>query len=138
MPKNKSLTELTSLKTAVINHHAGDNFAYLRGQMARDACFTSNNAISWKVEQMSEVKGELVVLRSENAGREVTTNQMSKKLDVYKNMQAELDELELRHQADLAVHSHFVGETWTKNKKSKVTKNQLAELEEIDKLIASK
>jgi hypothetical protein len=85
---------------------------------------------------MSEKKAELSILRSENAGSEVTSKKMSSTFDIYNRMNDELKELEERHQADLKVHNHFVGEAWTPNKKSKVTKSQQKELEEIDKLLA--
>jgi|7_EtaG_2_1085326.scaffolds.fasta_scaffold205784_1 hypothetical protein len=137
MPRtNTELKNLVDAKIAVIDFHEGDSLAYLRQQIARDACYTSKNGIDWKVQQMSEKKAELSILRSENAGSEVTSKKMSSTFDIYNRMNDELKELEERHQADLKVHNHFVGEAWTPNKKSKVTKSQQKELEEIDKLLA--
>lgn len=137
MPRtNTELKNLVDAKIVVINFHEGDSLAYLRQQIARDACYTSKNGIDWKVQQMSEKKADLATLRAENAGSEVTSKKMSSAFDIYNKMNDELQELEDRHQADLKVHKHFVGETWTANKKSKVTKSQQKELEEIDKLLA--
>lgn len=103
---------LAEQKLAVINFHKGDEFEYLRQQMARDACYTSHNSIQFKLQQMLSVKEEIASLLPEQ-GVEVTDVKLARKVDIHEKMEAELEQLQLRHDADLEVHiAIFEGECW--------------------------
>jgi hypothetical protein len=119
---------LVELKLAVVNYHAGEHNEYLRSAVARDACYTSNNSINYKTEQMSKVKAELASLM-EGEGSEVVDINIAKKVEIYNSMDMELDELMLRHKADLEVFHKITGEEWSYRRKSKVTQNQQGVLE---------
>ena len=119
---SKTTTTLADLKMAVINFHKGDDNEYLRTQVARDACYTSNNSIQWKLQQMSDVKAELASLM-EGEGVEVVDINIDRKVEIYDKMQLELDELQLRHDADLEVYKTITGEVWSSRPKSKMAKN---------------
>ena len=124
---SKTTTTLADLKMAVINFHKGDDNEYLRTQVARDACYTSNNSIQWKLQQMSDVKAELASLM-EGEGVEVVDINIDRKVEIYDKMQLELDELQLRHDADLEVYKTITGEVWSPRSKSKMVKNSQAVL----------
>ena len=121
MAKVTNITEttatLTDLKLAVVNFHKGDANEYLRGQIARDACYTSNNSINWKLQQMSDVKADLASLMPEE-GAEVVDINITKKVEIYGSMKLELDELQDRHNADLEVYKIITGDVWTSRPKS--------------------
>ena len=122
-----AVSNLAKQKLAVVNAHKGDEFEYLRQQIARDACYTSHNGIQWKLQQMSEVKAEIAEILPEQ-GTEVTDVKIARKVDVYEKMEAELAQLQLRHDADLEVHiTIFEGEVWVPRKKKKVANNAYVE-----------
>jgi hypothetical protein len=121
MAKVTNITEttatLTDLKLAVVNFHKGDANEYLRGQIARDACYTSSNSINWKLQQMSDVKADLASLMPAE-GAEVVDVNITKKVEIYQSMKLELDELQDRHNADLEVYKIITGDVWTSRPKS--------------------
>jgi hypothetical protein len=119
---SKTTPTLADLKLAVVNFHKGDENEYLRTQVARDACYTSNNSIQWKLQQMLDIKAELASLM-EGEGAEVVDVNIAKKVEIYQKMELELDELQDRHNADLSVYNTITGEDWTSRPKSKMVKN---------------
>ena len=130
---NEVNQELKSLKLAVIQHHSGESNAYLREQLARDACWSSNNGIQYKTGQMMEVKAEMASLRPTKQS-EVVGTKLDAKLAIYKAMQLELNELTERFNADMAVHKQITGEDWTPRTK-KSTKDVSQILNEVDSIL---
>jgi len=127
---------LVELKLAVVNHHNGEENEYLRTSVARDACYTSKNSIDWKLDQMLKVKTELAELFPLEGGPEVVGVQIARKLEVYESMQLELDELQKRHDADLAVYQAVTGEAWSPRPKSKRQPNSQAVMEKVAAILA--
>lgn len=123
--------ELTNLKLAVVNIHTGDENKYVRITVARDACFTSHNALKWKTEQMDDVRDEISGIV--NDGGEVSNLNLERKIELFARMESELNELTLRHEADLAVYEAVTEEKWrpgprTKAKAKPEMKAKLAEI----------
>jgi hypothetical protein len=102
-------TDLVSLKLAVIKFHKANE--YTEGQIARDACFTSNNGINWKKGQMADVAAEIREL-APRRGSEIVNVQLDRLMNRHEGMEAELHVLEERHKADLEVYKTITGETW--------------------------
>lgn len=125
--------ELYNLKLAVVMHHTGESNAYTRESIARDACFVANNSIQYKCQQMLEVKAEIASLRPTEQAETVSV-QLAKKVDIYKRMQLELNELEERFNADMAVHKEVTGDVWKPWKKSS-TKDKSQILNDVDDIL---
>lgn len=98
---------LVSLKMAVIKYH--DANPYLELAMARDACFTSYNAVDWKNGQMSDVVAEIKGLMPQR-GQEITDVKLEKLLARYESMEVESDKLTERHNADKEVYAAIAKE----------------------------
>jgi hypothetical protein len=130
------VTELTKIKLTAVNFHKGDNMAYLRNQIARDACYTSQNSMNWKLEQMSKLKVEIAELH-EASGSEVVDTKLAKRIDIYHSMEDELAELQIRHESDLQVHKTVTGEDWKATSRSFREKNAQAVLEAATAILAS-
>lgn len=130
------VTELAKIKITAVNFHKGDNMSYLRNQIARDACYTSQNSLNWKLEQMSNLKAEIAELH-EASGTEIVDVKLAKRVDIYHSMQDELEELEIRHQADLEVHKQITGEDWKATPKSFRSKQAQGVLEAASAILAS-
>jgi|11BtaG_2_1085332.scaffolds.fasta_scaffold01105_18 hypothetical protein len=130
------VTELTKIKITVINYHKGDNMEYLRSTIARDACYTSKNALRWKTEALSKVKQEITTLLDQ-VGSEIVDVQLARKTDLFHSMEDELEELQIRHDSDLQVHKTVTGEVWTEKPKSFREKNSQAVLEAARAILAS-
>lgn len=132
-----SYKDLIAAKTAIINYHKGDQNAYTREAIARDACFTSHNSMQWKALQMAEALGEIRKWREDNPDAEVIDVAISKKKRLYDSMEQEHAELEERHKADREVHKAIVGKEWKPQGKRDHSSDKLGELHEIDKMLAS-
>jgi dynactin complex subunit len=98
---------LVSLKKAVIKYH--DANPYLELAMARDACFTSYNAVDWKNSQMSDVAAEIKDLMPQR-GQEITDVKLEKLLSRYESMEIESNTLTERHNADKEVYADIAKE----------------------------
>lgn len=125
--------DLFNLKLEVINFHQGDNMQYVRTTAARDACFTSNNSMNWKANQMNDLQTEIAGLIPEE-GSEIVDVKLERKIALYESMEDELQELTLRHEADLAVYEQVVGEKWRPgpgSSRSKSSKSTLAKAMKI-------
>lgn len=108
-------TSLIELKLAVIKYHNANE--YTQSGIARDACFTSFNSMTFKKTgdgQMSDLAAEIKDLLPQR-GQEVTDVKLARLLDRYEAMEAELEVLCERHAADCAVYEQIVGKTWMPN-----------------------
>lgn len=125
---------LFNLKMEVVNIHQGDELQYVRMTVARDACFTSHNAMNWKSNQMGDLQTEIAGLIPEE-GSEIVNVNLERKVDLYGKMEKELNALVLRHEADLAVYEAITEEKWRPTApgtvKKKTSKSALAKAMEI-------
>lgn len=106
-------TSLVDLKLAIIKYHNANE--YLEVAIARDACFTSHNALMWKstgTGQMLDLTAEIKELLPQR-GQEITDVKLERLLSRYEQMEAELTILQERHDADKAVYFLITGEQWT-------------------------
>ena len=103
---------LIELKLAVIQYHTGENMDYLHKGIARDACYTSFNSLSYKRKQMADTIADFETAVTE--GRDVLAERLCTRIE---NMEIELDALIERHEADKAAY-HIItdGEEWSPNK----------------------
>ena len=115
--QNKALAELVELKKAVINFHKGDHLQYTRGSKCTDNCYSGNNSIAYKTNQMSNLKAEIASLY-EGKGAEVIDVKLAKKIDIYHSMEEELDALSLDQDANLIVYKDFFGKDWSARAKN--------------------
>jgi len=118
MKKTNSVNkDLFQLKLAVVMHHKGEHNEYLRQSIARDACYSSNNSIQYKTQQMSDLRLEIVSLAPAE-GTEIVDVKLAKKVDIFQRMNDELLELTERFDADKAVYKAVTDEEWKPYKKS--------------------
>jgi hypothetical protein len=129
---NTNLSNLIDIKLEVIKHHTGEHNEYLRKSIAGDACYSSNNSIQYKTQQMSDVRVELASLRPAE-GSEVIDVKLAKKVDIYNRMSDELLELQERFDADKAVYKAIADEEWKPWKKT-TQKAVSSVLNELDKI----
>lgn len=99
---------LIELKLAVIEYHNGPNMDYLQKNISRDACYTSNNSLTYKKRQMADAIGDFESAIAED--RDVLAERLCQRIE---SMEVELEELIERHEADKAVYLIVSdGEEW--------------------------
>lgn len=106
-------TSLVDLKLAIIKYHNANE--YLEVAIARDACFTSHNALMWKRTgqgQMLDLTAEIKELLPQR-GQEITDVKLDRLLSRYEQMEAELAILQERHDADKAVYKIIAQDEWS-------------------------
>lgn len=104
----KNTSKLIELKLAVIQYHDGDQMDYLQSGIARDACYTSFNSLSYKKKQMADAIADYET--AVNEGRDAPQMRI---LSMIERMEVELEELEERHFADCAVYTIVTdGQEW--------------------------
>lgn len=132
--KNTSqLDALVKLKLDVIKFHDGDDTDYLQKGIARDACYTSFNSLSYKKKQMADAitDYETAVLENRDAPQ-------MRILSLIERMEVELEHLELRHKADLAVYIEINdGEVWEPQQKKRSPKLKADKLAALKKRVAA-
>jgi len=132
MTTKNNTSKLIDLKLAVINYHDGDNMDYLRNAVARDACYTSYNSLAWKKKQMADAIADFETAVAE--GRDSIQMRIVSKIEA---MEAELTELEERHEADKAVFFIITeGQEWTAERKAKPNVLKASTLEALKKRVA--
>jgi len=107
----KKTPTLVELKLAVIDYHPKE-MEYLKNGIARDACYTSFNSLTYKQGQMADVAAEIKDLLPER-GSEIVDVKLARLVDRHEAMEIEHQELVERHAADLEVYKTVVGEEWT-------------------------
>jgi len=110
------VSTLAKLKLEVINYHTTDkpsqegpvvNDKFLIG-LARDACYTSNNSLTFKKKQIADSLAEYdLAFEEKNAYAIERTERW------INTLKPELDELQTRHNADTEVYAIIThGEVW--------------------------
>lgn len=133
--ENTQKTNLVALKLEIVAYHSGEHNEYLRKSIAGDACYSSNNSIEYKVQQMSKVRGEIATLMP-SEGSEVVDVSLAKKVDIYQRMEDELLELTERFEADKTVYETVSGEKWKPYKKT-TQKDQSAIIEKMNAILGN-
>lgn len=130
---NQTNKDLFQLKLAVVMHHKGEHNEYLRQSIARDACYSANNSIQYKTGQMSDLREDIVSLVPAQ-GSEIVDIKLAKKVDIFKRMKDELEELTERFDTDKAVYFRVTEEEWKPYKKSS-TKDVSQVLNEVNEIL---
>tara|TARA_R110000737_G_scaffold200846_1_gene220358 strand:- start:303 stop:710 length:408 start_codon:yes stop_codon:yes gene_type:complete len=103
--------------------------------LANDACFTSNNGLKWKRDQISDALSDY-----DRAKKDENTYDMNRSENWLARLKPELEELMVRHDADKEVFKRLTGgETWMpKRPKDQPKKLSVitAEIDEIRKMVA--
>jgi hypothetical protein len=124
MTKSK-LNALIDAKLKVIK--LNETNEYLEKAIARDACYSSHNAVTWKSGQMADIAAEIRSKLAED-GPEVVSVAIENLAARHGAMEEELHDLDLRHKADLAVYTEITqGEIWTPRQRrvAKVNRDSL-------------
>jgi len=110
------ISKLAQLKLEVINYHTTDkpsadgpiiNDKFLIG-LGRDACYTSNNSLTFKKKQLADSLAEYDI-----AVEEANGYAMERTERWIGTLMPELDELQTRHDADCEVFAVLThGEVW--------------------------
>ncbi len=130
---NNNTSTLIELKIAVIKYHDGDNTDYLQTGIARDACYTSLNSLSYKKKLMTDAicDYETMILEGRDAGQ-------IKILGMIEKMEVELSHLEERHAADKAVYTVITdGQEWEAPSKKRPVALKSDKLAALKKRVAA-
>jgi len=104
---------LFDMKLAVIQYHDNGDNQFLMTGIARDACFTSHNSLVYKRKLIADTICEYdQAVKDDNARAIMRLDKMLMSMD------AELEHLIQRHEADLQVLLAVSGEAWTAGKKA--------------------
>ena len=131
----KNASKLIELKLAVIQYHTGDNMDYLQRGIARDACYTSFNSLTYKRKQMADTIADFETAVVEN--RDTIADRLASRVE---NMEIELNELIERHEADKAVYEIIAdGEEWLMEPKKRaiITKDKAKRIAELKAKVAA-
>ena len=132
MTKSNSTTTLIDLKLAVINFHDGDNMEYLQKNIARDACYTSYNSLTYKKKMLADAVTDFETYVLEN--KDVAAERACEKAE---RIETELDQLVERHEADKAVYLIITdGEEWSVTVKPRNTGDLSSKLKAMQKRVA--
>lgn len=141
----KKLSKLAQLKLDVINYHLHDeehrnnidgtteqaqiNERFLIG-LARDACYTSHNSITFKKKQIADSLAEYdIAVEADNIYDQERIGRWINRLT------PELDELAVRHDADLEVFARLTGgEKW--QPKAQPTASKVVDFTKLRKRVA--
>ena len=123
--KNITSTELFKLKLAVVTFHNGEQNAYLRESIAGDACYSSNNSLEFKENQMSDQRAKIASL-TPSEGQEVVDKKLAFAVDIYRKMELELAELTVRFETDKAVYKAVTDEDW--KPRAKTSKQDVSQI----------
>ena len=139
----KTLSQLAKLKLEVINYHNHDmsnpdsktggnvvNEQFLVS-LARDACYTSHNSLQFKQKQVADSVAEYDQAMEEN--NVYAAERTGRWID---RLAPELDELEVRHKADLEVYCCITnGDIWEPKQRT-VTKAKKRDFSALKKRVA--
>jgi len=134
------ISTLAKMKLEVINYHTTDrpsidgpvvNAAFLT-KLGTDACYTSNNGLTFKKKQLADSLAEY-----DQAFEEKNTYAIERTEKWINTLQPELAELQARHDADCEVYAALTGgEVWQPKKKPATTITKAANFTELRKQVA--
>ena len=126
-------SKLIELKLAVIKYHQVDGNDYLMQNIARDACYTSNNGLTYKKKQMADALSDFETAVAE--GRDAPQMRI---MNLIERMEVELEHMEERHHADLAVYTIVTdGLEWEAISKKRAPMMKSSKLEALKKKVAA-
>ena len=129
----ENTSQLIELKLKTIQYHSGDNLDYLQKNIARDACYTSHNSVAYKKKQIADACADFESAISED--RSMRAEALCTRIE---KMQEELEHLDERHEADLAVYMIIHdGDEWTPERRQRKVSADLAKkVANIKKMVA--
>jgi len=147
MEKKTAQPTLADMKLAVIKYHTHSNDnpdnkvggrvineKFLIG-LGRDACFTSNNSLNFKRKQIADAFADY-----DQATKDENAYDMNRSANWLAILEPELDELQVRHDADKEVYHNLTGgETWMPSAPKntpKVTNINLAQMNKLRERVA--
>jgi len=109
---SKIVSNLAKLKLEVIKYHTNQDGEsntsvvnqYFLESLARDACYTSNNSIDFKKRQISDATTEYDT--EAEKGNHIRADRIEQYVE---RMYLELEELQVRHDADCQVYTIITG-----------------------------
>ena len=130
MTKKTAQPTLADMKLAVIKYHTHSNNnpdnkvggriineKFLIG-LGRDACYTSNNSLNFKRKQIADAFADY-----DQATADDNAYDQNRSANWLATLEPELDELQVRHNADKEVYHNLTGgETWTPTPPKNTTK----------------
>tara|TARA_R110002167_G_scaffold8198_5_gene38007 strand:+ start:593 stop:1021 length:429 start_codon:yes stop_codon:yes gene_type:complete len=126
-------SKLIELKLAVIKYHQVDGNDYLMQNIARDACYTSNNGLTYKKKQMADALSDFETAVAE--GRDAPQMRI---MNLIERMEVELEHMEERHHADLAAYTIITdGLEWEAISKKRTPMMKSSKLEALKKRVAA-
>ena len=134
-----TISKLAKMKLEVINYHTTDSQSvdgliindYFLKSLARDACYTSDNGITFKAKA---IVAESVKYDSAKKADNLYEKERSER--ILGNMDLEMAELKFRHNADLEVYKVVTGgETWVQNLPKAI--KPAAETQDFSEMIAA-
>ena len=136
----KKISTLAKLKLEVINFHTTDkpsadgpivNDKFLIG-LGRDACYTSNNSLTFKKKQLADSLAEYDI-----AVEEANWYSMERTERWINTLMPELDELQTRHDADCEVFAALTGgEVWQAKRTASTKPVKLANFSDLRTRVA--
>jgi hypothetical protein len=119
---SNNVSNLAKLKLEVIKYHTNQNGEsntsmvnqYFLHSLARDACYTSNNSLQFKKKQIADSTADYdsEIEKGNNIGAERVEQKVER-------LYLELDELQIRHDADCQVYTLITGgQAWMSNTSS--------------------
>ena len=134
------ISKLAQLKLEVINYHTTDkpsadgpiiNDKFLIG-LGRDACYTSNNSLTFKKKQLADSLAEY-----DTAVAEANGYAMERTERWISTLMPELDELQTRHDADCEVFAVLThGEVWQAKRTASTKTAKIANFSNLRKRVA--
>ena len=135
-----TISKLAKMKLEVINFHTTDrpsvdgpvvNTAFLT-KLGSDACYTSNNSLIFKKKQLADSLAEY-----DQAFADKNNYAIDRTERWINTLMPELEELQVRHDADCQVYTVITGgEAWTPKKKPATTVTKAANFSALRKMVS--
>lgn len=137
---SNNVSNLAKLKLEVIKYHTNQNGEsntsmvnqYFLQSLARDACYTSNNSLQFKKKQIADSTADYdsEIEKGNNIGAERVEQKVER-------LYLELDELQIRHDADCQVYTLITGgQAWMSSSSKQAPKKESAIMKKARQLKA--
>ena len=137
---SKIVSNLAKLKLEVIKYHTNQDGEsntsmvnqYFLQSLARDACYTSDKSIDFKKKQISEATTDYDT--EVEKGNHIGADRIEQKIE---RMYLELEELQVRHDADCQVYTIITGgHAWMSSSSKQAPKKESALMKKARQLKA--
>jgi hypothetical protein len=137
---SNNVSNLAKLKLEVIKYHTNQDGEsntsmvnqYFLQSLARDACYTSNNSLQFKKKQIADSTADYdsEIEKGNNIGAERVEQKVER-------LYLELDELQIRHDADCQVYTLITGgQAWMSSSSKQAPKKESAIMKKARQLKA--